>query len=116
MSAPNRTIGIVDDDAAVRSALSRLVRAHGFAACTFGSAEAFQAAAHLDTCLLIVDIDLPGASGLELVERMDLETRPLPVVLLTGSAGDDATWQAEARRVGALALLRKPVEADECWR
>ena len=79
-------------------------------------AEKETVASHLDTCLLIVDIDLPGASGLELVERMDLETRPLPVVLLTGSAGDDATWQAEARRVGALALLRKPVEADECWR
>jgi CheY-like chemotaxis protein len=65
MSAPNRTIGIVDDDAAVRGALSRLVRAHGFAVRTFDSAEEFQAAAHLDTCLLIVDIDLSGASGLE---------------------------------------------------
>jgi FixJ family two-component response regulator len=112
MSARRQPVGIVDDDPAVRRALARLVRAHGFRVRAFDSAEEFWAAGPLDACLLIVDVDLPGASGLELVERLDLARHPLPVVLLSGRAETDASFAAEAKRVGAVAALKKPVDAD----
>ena len=114
MSAQNRLVGIVDDDPGVRRALARLVRSHGLAVRTFDSAEAFEAEGRLEAaCVLIVDVDLPGASGLDLVAGLDLSTRWVPVVMLTGRGGDDASWQAAARRVGAIGLLRKPIEASD---
>jgi FixJ family two-component response regulator len=75
------TLAVVDDDDDVRTALFRLLRAMGHEVQTFHSAEDFESATVGFDCV-IADVRLPGASGLELCER--LRSRPTPVVLITG--------------------------------
>ena len=101
------TLAIVDDDDDVRMALSRLLRAMGYHVETFASAEAFEAEAAPVDCV-IVDVRLPGLSGLELRERLRSRTQPHPVVLITGD-GDRL-----ARDIGCeldTPLLTKPFDA-----
>jgi len=108
MTATDRlTLAIVDDDDDVRVALSRLLRAMGHQVETFPTAEAFEAAGALVDCA-IVDVRLPGLSGLELRERLRGRTQAPPVVLITGD-GDGL-----ARDVGCeldTPLLTKPFDA-----
>lgn len=101
------TLAIVDDDDDVRVALSRLLRALGHRVEAFPTAEAFEAACATVDCV-IVDVRLPGLSGLELRERLRSRTQPPPVVLITGD-GDRL-----ARDVGCeldTPLLTKPFDA-----
>ena len=77
------TLAIVDDDDDVRTALSRLVCAMGHQVRVFASAEDFEAAAISVGCA-IVDVRLPGLSGLELRDRLCNRIVPTPVVLITG--------------------------------
>jgi FixJ family two-component response regulator len=76
-------LAIVDDDDDVRTALSRLLSAMGHQVRVFASAEDFEAAAISVGCV-IVDVRLPGLSGLELRERLRNRIVPTPVVLITG--------------------------------
>lgn len=78
-------LAIVDDDDDVRRALSRLLRAMGHRVEVFESAEAFEAEVPMVDCV-IVDVRLPGLSGLELRERLRGRANPPPVVLITGDA------------------------------
>jgi FixJ family two-component response regulator len=79
------TLAVVDDDDDVRTALDRLLQAMGYRVVLFASAEAFEAGpVHVDCA--IVDIRLPGISGLELSERLRQRPSPTPVVLVTGDA------------------------------
>jgi FixJ family two-component response regulator len=84
-SAAPMTLAIVDDDDDVRNALHRLLRALGHHVVGFPSAEAFETGAVVVDCV-IVDMRLPGLSGLELRDRLRDRTRPTPVVLVTGDA------------------------------
>jgi FixJ family two-component response regulator len=77
-------LAIVDDDDDVRMALSRLLRAMGHQVTAFASAEDFEAADSATVDCAIVDIRLPGLSGLELRERLRNRAEPPPVVLITG--------------------------------
>src|SRR3954454_11440605 len=77
------TLAIVDDDDDVRTALSRLLRAMGHGVRAFSSAENFDSEAIAVDCA-IVDVRLPGMSGLELRERLRARIVPTPVVLITG--------------------------------
>jgi FixJ family two-component response regulator len=77
------TLAIVDDDDDVRRALSRLLRAMGYDVKVFTSAEEFEAETVAVDCA-IVDVRLPGVSGLELRERLRNRIAPTPVVLITG--------------------------------
>jgi FixJ family two-component response regulator len=76
-------LAIVDDDDDVRTALGRLLRAMGHAVTGFTSAEDFEAETVAVDCV-IVDVRLPGLSGLELRERLRSRVAPIPVVLITG--------------------------------
>lgn len=101
------TLAIVDDDDDVRIALSRLLRAMGHRVEVFASAEAFEADASMVDCV-IVDVRLPGLSGLELRERLRDRAEAPPVVLITGD-GDRL-----ARDGGCeldTPLLTKPFDA-----
>jgi FixJ family two-component response regulator len=111
MSASKQTIAIVEDDASLNRALERLLQASGFATQAFLSAEDFLANSHPESHVcFILDIHLPGISGVELFDRLcDRGGRP-PVIFITG--GGQALRQ-NASRVSGTICLRKPLVADE---
>jgi FixJ family two-component response regulator len=102
------TIAIVEDDASVRRALERLLRASGFDAHTFASAEQFlgSAAPGSHACL-ILNIHLPGMSGFELVDHLTTPVPPPPVVFIT--AQEDYSLRERASRLPNTVYLSKPV-------
>ena len=99
------TLAIVDDDDDVRMALFRLLRAIGHEVRVFTSAEDFEADAGPVDCA-IVDVRLPGLSGLELRERLRSRLAPVPVVLITG----DGDRLARDSAIGTP-LVTKPFDA-----
>ena len=104
-------VAIVDDDAPVRRSTRRLVRAFGFDAEAFGSAEELlDSGALAKAACLILDVRMPGMDGLELQRRLAARELRIPIVFLTGHATD--LEEREARRAGAVAFLRKPVGRD----
>ena len=101
-------IGIIDDDASVLRALSRLLGGAGFAVRAFGSAEEFLGLEHPETIdCLVLDIQMPGLSGFDLQERLAEAQRPIPIVFIT--AHDDVVTRERARR-GGVAYLPKPFD------
>ena len=86
---------VVDDDAAVRVGLERLLRSAGYQAHTYPSAAAFldTAPAGVDACL-ILDIKMPGLNGLELQEALALRDWAIPIVFLTSTGDIPATVRA----------------------
>jgi FixJ family two-component response regulator len=109
--AGDRIIGVVDDDESVRMAIRSLLRSLGFQVETFGSAECLLRSARLDdVACLIVDVRLPGMSGLDLQRRLVAANRGLPMAFIT--AHDDPIAQRQALAAGALAFLRKPFSEE----
>ena len=106
---PAPTIFIVDDDASFRTALSRLLRASGFAVQTFASAEAFLARSEPDVpgCAL-VDLQMPGLSGLDLQEALAKTGHSLPVIFLSGHGDIPTTVQAMRRGAEDFLTKRAP--------
>ena len=106
-------ISIVDDDPLVREGLISLLRSAGFATQAFASAEEFLSLAHRDNiACLILDVGLPGISGLELQRQLTatVSNHRTPVVFMT-ARDDDATRQ-HAMKGGAVDFLRKPVRRE----
>ena len=102
-------VAIVDDDELFRRSVERLVRSAGFTVETFGSAEDFLERGNLDgTACAILDMTLPGMSGVGLQRR--LITRPRPMAIVFVSAHEDAVMRARALRSGAIAFLKKPFD------
>src|SRR5688572_28790318 len=100
------TLAIVDDDDDVRRALSRLLCAMGHEVRVFRSAEDFQAETVAVDCV-IVDVRLPGLSGVELCERLRSRTAPTPIVLITG---DGDRIPRDITRLVDTPLVTKPVD------
>jgi FixJ family two-component response regulator len=112
---PPRSISIVDDDASIREALKSLMRSVQFDAEAFPSAEAFLNSDRLNTtACLILDVFLPGMSGFELQNRLNLERRGIPIVFITAHS-DDASRQ-RALKAGAVEFLSKPVRREALFR
>jgi FixJ family two-component response regulator len=108
MSAPTPTVFVVDDDEHVRNALCRLLRSGGYTAQAFESASAFMQGADLASapaCLLL-DLQLPDLSGIELQRRLD---GIVPIVFI--SAHGELTTAVQAMKAGATDFLTKPVDA-----
>lgn len=106
-------ISIVDDDLLVREGLISLLRSAGFATQAFASAEEFLSLAHRDDiACLILDVRLPGISGLELQSQLTatVSNRRTPVVFMT--ARDDEATRQQALKGGAVDFLRKPVRRE----
>lgn len=104
-------IAIVDDDAALREALGSVLRAAGFGIGTFASAEEFLASQQWsDTSCLILDVRLPGMSGIELQRRLLGASSELPVIFVT--AHGDASLRDLVMKAGAAGFLNKPVRSE----
>ena len=104
------TVAIVDDDPSMRRSILRLLKAHGFAAEAFPSAEAFLGRdPDSGVACVVLDIQLPGMSGLELRSRLTAAGSTLPIIFITGI--DDDSVKTAAIQVGCAAYLRKPFPA-----
>jgi FixJ family two-component response regulator len=98
---------VIEDDAAERKALGRVLRAGGFESAAYASAEEFRASPPAQSPLcLVLDVRLGGMSGLDLQRMLRAEGSTLPVIVV--SAHDDAELRSEAHRLGCRAYLRKP--------
>ena len=113
MTAPTTPrVFIVDDDASVRKSLARIVRAVGFEAEVFAAAREFLARApHLGPCCLVLDVRMPGLTGIQLQELLAATGRRMSIVFVTGHA--DVPTSVKAMKAGAVDLLTKPVDAQD---
>jgi FixJ family two-component response regulator len=104
-----RVISIVDDDDDVRSATARLIRAMGYEARVYASAEAFLDSADTnETDCLILDVQMPGMSGPELQQTLLRTAKPAPIVFVT--AFPNAKLEADVLAAGAVGMLAKPCD------
>ncbi|MGE0649271.1 MAG: response regulator [Alphaproteobacteria bacterium] len=108
---PHR-IAIVDDDEAVLKALCRVLNAWGFASETYATAREFLESSRIrkPSCL-ILDLKLPGMTGLELLRHLARSGRSIPTIVITGHEAADAFEGCLA--AGAKACLRKPIDDRE---
>jgi len=107
---PSHLVAVVDDDASVRRALTRLLQSAHLRVLTYASAAEFldNGIGSAPECL-ILDIHLGGMSGLALLSRLRELGHNLPVLIIT--AHDDAQARESAARGGCVAYLRKPLDA-----
>jgi FixJ family two-component response regulator len=104
-------VSIVDDDVSVRRSTLRLLGSAGWRAEAFASAEEFLASGRTDeTACLILDLRMPGMSGLQLQQRLVGASHPLRIIFL--SARSSAEEQRQALEAGAVQFLHKPVGGD----
>ena len=103
---------VVDDDDAMRDSLRWLLRSAGYTVFAYGSAAEFLRADHARgrSCLLL-DVRMPGLSGLELQQELNRTADPLPVIFLTGHG--DIPMAVNAVKRGAFHFLEKPVNDAE---
>lgn len=113
---PNAVIAIVDDDPSAQQGLRSLLRSAGFQVESFASAQQFLArplTAEAPSCLLL-DLQMPGLSGLDLQKRMAEVGLEIPIVFLTGHG--DIPTSVQAMKAGALEFLTKPFDDEKLLR
>jgi len=104
-------ISIVDDDDSLRNSLNNLIRSVGFRAQGFSSAEAFLNSNQLhDTACLILDVRMPGMSGLDLQRQLVATNCRIPIIFITSHGDGDA--RARALEAGAVDFLYKPFREE----
>lgn len=112
MNNTTATVFIIDDDPAIRDALSLMIEQEHIAVATFENAQAF-----LDSCqsecygCAIIDIRMPGMDGMQLQEVLSKRNIHLPVIFLTGHG--DIPMSVQAMKAGAMDFLTKPVTRDK---
>jgi len=105
------SVFVVDDDPSMRASLNRLLRAHGFTATLFASAEALLDHDSFETAICIVlDINLDGKSGVDLRRKLAEEGVTAPVIYITGN--DSPVNRTAAVASGCVAYLTKPFTAQ----
>jgi FixJ family two-component response regulator len=105
-------IAIVDDDHALRNSLDDLIRSIGFRTLGFPSAEVFLSSNQArEAACLILDVRMPGMSGLDLQHRIVATNWQIPIIFVTSHADDVA--RTRALDAGAVAFLYKPFHEDE---
>lgn len=104
-------IAIVDDDEAVRSGLRSLLRSYGYAIEVYDCAQALLAAGTQNHHCIITDLQMPGMSGIELLEQLRRDGKQIPLILMT--AFPEAALRKRAFQSGASCFLSKPFEANE---
>ena len=108
-----RLVAVVDDDISVRESLDSLIRSVGMEVRVFASAEEFLTAAHPRKAdCLVLDVRLPGMSGVELHRHLLARNRKVPVIFITAHASDDRA-RLEARSDWTVAYLTKPFGEDD---
>jgi FixJ family two-component response regulator len=114
MNSDSPIVFVVDDDRRVREALSSLISSVGLRVEIFGSAAEFLESEKPDTpACLVLDLQLPGASGLELQQRLAAGDAP-PIVFITGHG--DIPSSVRAMKAGAIEFLAKPFDDQELLR
>ena len=115
MNEKNGLVFIVDDDRHTRESLSNLIRSAGLSAQTFSSAQEFLAADRPKApgCLLL-DVQLPGLSGLDLQQELAKAGVKIPIIFITGHG--DIPTSVRAMKAGALEFLTKPVNREDLLR
>ena len=107
-------ISIIDDDKSVREATKSLLKAYGYGAVTFASAEDFLRSDQIDhTSCLITDVQMPGLSGVELQNRLLSDGYHMPTIFI--SAFPNSQIEEWVIQMGAIAYLRKPFNEDELF-
>ena len=103
---------VVEDDDSMRGALSRLIRSVGLMVETFTSAQEFlNHQLPEGPCCLVLDIRLPGLSGLQLQESLKDEGMDIPIIFITGHG--DVPMSVQAMKAGAVDFLQKPVNDQQ---
>ncbi|XYK82009.1 MAG: response regulator transcription factor [Labrenzia sp.] len=111
MKANADAIYIVDDDAAVRDALSVLFNMEGFIVETFTDGDAFvQSASKAVPACIMLDVHMPGRSGIEILKALNAENYPAPIFIISGQG--DIPLAVEAIRNGAHDFIEKPFSAE----
>ena len=106
-----RVVSIVDDDPSLRRSLRNLLTSVGFRVETFESAEVFlESSSRQDAGCLVLDLRMPGMSGLDLLRHLKASGSRIPVIVLTAHGDDDARQQS--LRAGAVAFFDKPFQSD----
>ncbi len=112
MSQTQPIVAIVDDDVSIQRALARLLYTAGWHAVTFSSAEAFlQTGMQAAPDCLVLDVWLPGMTGVELLEHLAATGSTLPTVMITGR--DDLQMRMRALQAGAVACILKPLDGQD---
>src|ERR1700719_1694268 len=110
MSHATPIVFVVDDDVSVRESLELLIRAAGWQPETFASALEFQSRPRPTVpCCLVLDVTLPGLSGLELQQRL-VERTDMPIIFITGHG--DVPMSVQAMKAGAVGFLTQPFTND----
>lgn len=105
--AADNLISVIDDDEPTRRTTTRLIESFGFRAAAFESAESFLLSGQLNrSSCLIVDVRMPGTSGLQLQSRLAAAGCRIPIIFITGY--DDPESRRRAMQAGAVAFLGKP--------
>jgi FixJ family two-component response regulator len=100
-------LSVIDDDEMLRESLPELLRECGFAARAFSSGQEFLSSDYVDeTECLILDVAMPGMSGLDLQMELKHRGQPIPIIFITGQKDEEAREQAF--REGAIKFLYKP--------
>ena len=102
-------ISIIDDDASVREAVQRFLRALGYVAHAFASADEFLRSPQVaDNSCLILDVRMPEMSGLELQKQLQIQGTQVPIIFITSV--QDQSIRTQALNAGAVCVLTKPFE------
>jgi FixJ family two-component response regulator len=110
-------VAVVDDDAGMRAATQDLLNSNGLHTRDFSSAEQFlRSKLGCQAECLVLDLQLPGMTGLEL--QRELQARGLSIPAIFATAEDDADWQLQTQilQAGAVAVLRKPFDPGQLSR
>jgi FixJ family two-component response regulator len=105
---PSSSIALIEDDAEERAALGRVLWAGGFDVKSYASAEEYLASRMMEPLCLLLDMQLEGMSGLDLLRELRTEGSTLPVIVITAS--EDPESRNEAERLGCVAYLSKPFQ------
>lgn len=112
MTSLSPLVFVVDDNPSVRKSLTRLLASAGYTVEAFGSAREFLARPpHPDPCCLVLDVRMPGLTGIQLQEMLAATGRRMAIVFVTGHA--DVPTSVKAMKAGAVDLLTKPVDAKD---
>jgi FixJ family two-component response regulator len=108
---PSNLISVVDDDASMCKMLIRMIGSVGLNVAAFTSAEEFLSSGRLaESACLILDVDLPGMSGIDLQRQLNESSQRLPIIFISGQS--DEQTRKRALKAGAAGFFKKPFSTN----